>query len=108
MELILSIASFILGVGSIIFAFITFIRTETYRRRTRIELKRVIDDAHSFRNFLLENPVNKKYEERINSFNHSLTVNLLSIDRDLAEQWIKLKPREEWDIWKVNLQINFD
>lgn len=115
MELLLAIASLILGIRSLLFALITYIKTEGYKRRVRIELIRTVDDSHAFRWELMQllgkhNPqLLESLQGRINSFNQNLFVSILSLDDKMARDWIQLNRQDKegkvpWEAYETIFQ----
>jgi hypothetical protein len=91
----------VIGVASLVFAFVTFIRTENYRRRVRIELIKTVDDSMAFHDDLIGRLTEhapdllKIWQGRLDSFNHEIFVHLLSLDSKAAEDWLRKTEREK-------------
>ena len=102
----MEIFSLCIGTLSLCFALYTFLKTESLRRRLRIELNRLSDDSHAFLNRLNNSNASEDLKERYSSLNHAIVTHLISIDKRLAQQWInKNKPENEWNVWETNLQV---
>lgn len=115
---IITIISFILTVASLFFAFITWQRTESAKHRLKIEINRIVDDSHKFRwevMTLLKNSDPKAlsiFQSRIDNFNHEIFIALLSLDKKLANGWIKRNKKDEngfidWDYYELLFQWKF-
>lgn len=103
------IIGIVIGGISFIFALVAFIRTESWKRRLRIELNRLSDDSTSFLTQLLKSNTSDELKDRYSNLNHAIAVHLISIDKTLAQQWIKKnKPENEWFTWETNLQVSMD
>lgn len=106
MKMIINVLSLILSISSLIFAYYTFLKTESLRRRVRINLNQIIDDARLFLDEL-RGKVDDLIYKRYRGIQDSMIKNLLSIDEKLATQWVnKNIPYEKWPKWEVHLQIN--
>lgn len=102
----MNMLSLVIGLVSLSFAGITYLKSESTKRRLRIELNRVADDSGQFLNQLTAANVSKEILNRYESLNHSIVL-MLSIDRRLAREWVwNHKPQEEWRQWEKNLQIS--
>ena len=66
----MEIISLCIGIISVCFAFYTFLKTESLRRRLRIELNRLSDDSHAFLKVLIESNASEGLKERYSSLNH--------------------------------------
>ena len=108
--MLLNIISLIVSILSLTFAVITWIKTRNYRKRVRIDLNRVTDDSHALFEELKKINAPQNILDRYSSFNHSLTVTLISLDKKLAHDWVfKHYPTEkDWPTWEVNLQISMN
>ena len=102
----MAVFSLVVGLLSLLFAGVTYLKSESTKRRLRIELNRVADDAGQFYNQLVAANVSNELIHRYESLNHSIVL-MLSMDKGLARSWVwNHKPQEEWDQWEKNLQIS--
>lgn len=102
----MTVLSLAVGLLSLLFAGVTYLKSESTKRRLRIELNRVADDSGQFHNQLAAANVSREILNRFESLNHSIVL-MLSIDKRLAREWVwNHKPQDEWRQWEKNLQIS--
>lgn len=114
----MNLISFIIGLASFLFALISLIKTETAKRRLRIEINRIVDDSHKFRWEIMKileksDPTTLAvFQGRIDNFNHEIFLALLSLDKKLANGWIKFNRKNkngviDWEYYELLFQWKF-
>lgn len=110
--MIINIVSILLGLISLVFALITFIKTESYKRRVKIEIVKTVADSHIYREEIM-NMVNKDnlktFQGRIDAFNHNIFVSLLSLlDKKSLKKWLivnkKIDNKINWKYYEIIFQ----
>lgn len=105
----IAIVAIVVGGISLILGLVTFFKTESWRRRLRIELNQLADDSQAFLIQLCKSSASDDLKDRYSNLNHALAVHLISFDKALAQQWIKKNiPENKWTIWETNLQVSMD
>src|SRR5208283_4466419 len=90
----------ILSGVSLLFAFVTFIMTDRYKRRVRIELIKTVDESMAFHDDLIRLLAKHSpglldmWQGRLDSFNHHIFL-LLSLDKRAAKDWLTKTEREK-------------
>lgn len=116
---IITIISFLLTIASLLFAFITWKKTENAKCRLKIEINRIVDDSHRFRWEIMKILENSNpsalsiFQGRIDNFNHEIFLALLSLDKKLANGWIKYNKKDEnglidWEYYELLFQWKFE